>query len=207
MTGETARITSIEPAGTFGPRDTVPPADLPQVAFTGRSNVGKSSLINRMLGRRKLAPISSTPGKTRKIHLFKINGQFYIVDLPGYGFAKLPVEVKQRWELMVKRYMAGNEALRGVVCLLDIRRDLTDIDRAMLLSLAEKGLPLMIALTKADKLKRARQNQAVDKLVRSLGGAVAREQILPTSSQSGQGVEELLENVFALICGDVLDQT
>lgn len=199
MTGETTGINAIEPAGVFGPRDTAPPGDLPQVAFTGRSNVGKSSLINRMLGRRKLAPISSTPGKTRKIHLFKINGQFYLVDLPGYGFTKLPIEVKKRWELMVARFMDDNQALRGMVCLLDIRRDLTGTDKAMLLSLAEKGLPLMIALTKADKLKRGKQNQAVDKLVRSFGGAISREQVLPTSALTGQGVDELLANVMALV--------
>ena len=202
MTGEATGINSIEPAGAFGPRDTLPPGDLPQVAFTGRSNVGKSSLINRMLGRRKLAPTSSTPGKTRKIHLFKINGLFYLVDLPGYGFTRLPVEVKKRWEQMVARFMDNNRALRGVVCLLDIRRDLSDTDRAMLLRLAGKGLPLMIALTKADKLKRGKQNQAVDKLVRSLGGAIAREQILPTSSLTGQGVDELLSNVLALVGGE-----
>jgi GTP-binding protein len=199
MTGEATRIISIEPAGAFGPRDSVPRTELPQVAFTGRSNVGKSSLINRMLGRRKLAPTSSTPGKTRKIHLFKINGEFIIADLPGYGFAKLPVEVKRRWEKMVESYLADNGALRGVVCLLDIRRDLAETDRTMLLSLAGKGLPLMIALTKADKLTRNKQNQAVDKLLKSFKGAIAKEQILPTSSQSGQGVNELLDNILALV--------
>lgn len=199
MTGEATKIISIEPAGTYGPRDTVPSGGLPQVAFTGRSNVGKSSLINRMLGRRKLAPTSSAPGKTRKIHLFEINSSFLIVDLPGYGFARLPVEVKQHWERMVERYMAGNEALRGVVCLLDIRRDLAETDRAMLFSLAGRGLPLMIALTKADKLSRGRQNQAVDKLLKAFKGAITREQVLPTSSHTGQGVDELLENILALV--------
>jgi GTP-binding protein len=199
MTGEATGINSIEQVGKYGPRDTVPPGELPQVAFTGRSNVGKSSLINRMLSRRKLAPISSTPGKTRKIHLFRINGQFDLVDLPGYGFTKVPIAVKQGWEQMVDRYLDNNQALRGMVCLLDIRRDLTGIDKAMLVSLAEMGLPLMIALTKADKLKRGKQNQAVDKLIRSFKGVIPREQILITSSLSGQGVEELLENVLALV--------
>ncbi len=199
MTGEATGINTIEPVGKFGPRDTVPPGELPQVAFTGRSNVGKSSLINRMLGRRKLAPISSTPGKTRKIHLFRINGQFDLVDLPGYGFTKVPIAVKQGWEQMVARYLDGNQALCGMVCLLDIRRDLTEVDRTMLLSLAEMGLPLMIALTKADKLKRHKQNQAVDKLVRSFGGAIQREQVLPTSALSGQGIDELLADVLVLV--------
>lgn len=199
MTGEATGIFSIEPLGAFGPRDTVPPGELPQVALAGRSNVGKSSLINRMLGRRKLAPISSTPGKTRKIHFFRINGKFDLVDLPGYGFTKVPIEVKQRWEEMVARYMEGNEVLRGVVCLLDIRRDIAGEDKTMLLSLAETGVPIMIALTKADKLKRGKQNQAVDKLVRALAGAVSREQVLPTSALSGQGVDELLANVMALV--------
>ena len=199
MTGEATKIVSIEPAGAFGPRDSVPRLELPQVAFTGRSNVGKSSLINRMLGRRKLAPISSTPGKTRKIHLFKINGSFFVVDLPGYGFAKLPVEVKERWAEMVQRFLDASENLRGMVCLLDIRRDLAEIDRNMLLSLAGRGLPLMIALTKADKLTRNKQNQALDKLLGSFKGAITREQVLLTSSQTGQGVDELLENILALV--------
>ena len=199
MTGEATAINSIEPVGAYGPRDSVPPGEFPQVAFTGRSNVGKSSLINRMLGRRKLAPTSATPGKTRKIHLFRINSRFDIVDLPGYGFTKVPVEVKKGWEKMVERYFEDNRALRGVVCLLDIRREIAGVDRENLLSIAKRGVPLMIALTKADKLSRGKQNQAADKLVRSLGGAITREQVLPTSSKSGQGVEELLENVIALV--------
>jgi GTP-binding protein len=194
-----SKVRSVEPVGAYGPREREVPAELPQVAFTGRSNVGKSSLINRMLGRRKLAPTSSTPGKTRKIHLYRINEAFDLVDLPGYGFAKLPPDVKKKWERMVKRYLAGSETLRGVVCLVDIRREPAETDRKMLLSLAEKGLPLMIALTKADKLGRGKQNQAVSALVRSLGGAVDREQVIVTSAHTGQGLDELLENVMLLV--------
>jgi len=195
------KIKSIEPAGAFWrPSDTFPD-DLPQVAFAGRSNVGKSSLINRLLGRRRLAATSSTPGKTRKIHFFNINGFFYLVDLPGYGYTKLPVAVRERWRLTVERYLTGSRNLAGVVCLVDIRRGLAEADRQLLLFLAEKNIPLVIALTKADKLKFQQRKKTIDSLLAELSGAIAPEQVIPTSAESGQGCAELLSAVEALIGG------
>ncbi|MFH1069392.1 MAG: ribosome biogenesis GTP-binding protein YihA/YsxC [Candidatus Glassbacteria bacterium] len=193
------KVKTVEPVGSFGPRDTGLPDDLPQVAFTGRSNVGKSSLVNRLLGRKRLAPISSTPGKTRRIHFYRIDDLFYLVDLPGYGYTKAPVEVSAQWRVLVERYLESSTMLAGVVCLVDIRRELADTDRRMLVSLAQKQIPLMIALTKADKLSRQKQTASIRGLVASLNGAVEAEQVIATSAATGQGCSELLDELAALI--------
>ncbi|OGF97867.1 MAG: hypothetical protein A2Z86_00475 [Candidatus Glassbacteria bacterium GWA2_58_10] len=195
------KIKSIEAAGAFWRPGDIFPDDLPQVAFAGRSNVGKSSLINRLLGRRRLAATSATPGKTRKIHFFKINGFFYLVDLPGYGYTKLPVEVRERWRHTVERFLTGSRALAGVICLVDIRRGLAEADRQLLFFLADKNIPLLIALTKADKLKFQQRKKTVESLLMELGGAILPEQVIPTSAQSGEGCAELLAAVEALISG------
>ncbi|MGD8252384.1 MAG: ribosome biogenesis GTP-binding protein YihA/YsxC, partial [Desulfobacterales bacterium] len=100
-----------------------PPADRPEVAFAGRSNVGKSSLINRLVQRKRLAKTSSTPGRTQLINFFNINDAFYIVDLPGYGYAKVPAAVKRQWGPMIEAYLTGRETLRVVIMLMDIRRE------------------------------------------------------------------------------------
>ncbi|HLA38936.1 MAG TPA: ribosome biogenesis GTP-binding protein YihA/YsxC [Candidatus Glassbacteria bacterium] len=193
------KVKTVEPVGSFGPQDRKLPDDLPQVAFTGRSNVGKSSLINRLLGRKKLAAISSSPGKTRRIHFYRINDLFYLVDLPGYGFIRLPVALREQWQAMVERSLGSNGRLAGVVCLVDIRREPADIDRRMLLSLAQNNIPLMIALTKADKLSRTRQLASARSLIDFLGGAVTAEQIITTSATTGLGCAELLDEVETLV--------
>lgn len=192
------KIKSVEAAGAFWRPSDKFPDSLPQVAFAGRSNVGKSSLVNRLLGRRKLAPISSTPGKTRKIHFYEINGRFFLVDLPGYGFARLPEQVRENWRRLIERYFETSRGLRGVVCLVDIRRGVGELDRQMLFYLAEKQVPLLIALTKADKLGRGARDKARKEVLAALEGAVGGEQVLLTSARTGEGCGELLNSVGQL---------
>ncbi len=195
-------IRSFEPAGVFqSPADPFPD-DLPQVAFTGRSNVGKSSLINRLVGRKRAVPTSSTPGKTRKLHFFRVNDCFYLVDLPGYGYARLPVEQKLKWQKMVESYLETSRSLRGVVSLIDIRHKLFDSDRQMLVYLASRRIPALVVLTKADKLGRSRQQQMTAGLLKELDGVVAPEQVLPVSAVKGTGCDRLLAAIEELVTTD-----
>ena len=141
-----------------------PSADLPEIAFAGRSNVGKSSLINTLLNRKRLVKTSSTPGRTQLINFFNINHAFSFVDLPGYGYAKVPYAVKKTWGPMVETYLSTRETLRGVVLILDIRR-LPGMEEFSLIDwLHHYNIPMVLTLTKADKLsktKQIKQHQAV----------------------------------------------
>src|ERR1043165_2117992 len=128
-----------------------PPAGLPEIAFAGRSNVGKSSLINTLLRRSKAARVSNTPGRTREINFFKINDQFVLVDLPGYGYARVSKDRKAEWKPMIEGYLKGSQNLRGIVQLLDVRHDPTKDDLQMLDFLATVGVPTMVVMTKTDK--------------------------------------------------------
>ncbi|MDQ6716795.1 MAG: ribosome biogenesis GTP-binding protein YihA/YsxC, partial [Gemmatimonadota bacterium] len=132
-----------------------PESDLPEVAFAGRSNVGKSSLLNTLVGRRKLARVSKTPGRTREINFFRVNDTFVMVDFPGYGYAKISKERKADWRPLIESYLKLTPQLRGIVLLLDIRREPSDDDREMLDFLAEVEIPTIVAVTKADKLNKA----------------------------------------------------
>ena len=165
-----------------------PPADRPEIAFAGRSNVGKSTLINALLGMKKLAKVSQTPGKTRQINFFDINdGAFYLVDLPGYGFAKVAKQEKQGWSPMMGRYLGSRETLRCVVILVDLRRGPADVDFDLADFLAEARRPIVLVFTKADKLKgNARRNQ-VRQICESIGLDPARALI--TSGTKHEGIE------------------
>src|SRR5512132_614844 len=132
-----------------------PDSQLPEVAFAGRSNVGKSSLLNSLVRRKSFARVSRTPGRTREINFFRINNGFVLVDLPGYGYARVSKEKKSEWRPMIESYLRRTTQLRGIVLLLDIRREPSEDDRAMLDFLAETEVPTLIALTKVDKLTRA----------------------------------------------------
>lgn len=131
-----------------------PPDDKPEVAFAGRSNVGKSSLINVLVNRKKIARTSSTPGRTQAINFFCVANRFYVVDLPGYGFARVPLRIKRSWGKMVETYLRRRRNLRAVVVILDIRRDLTPEDQNLLEWLNHFGIRALVVLTKADKLSR-----------------------------------------------------
>jgi GTP-binding protein len=134
-----------------------PSPSLPEIAFAGRSNVGKSSLINTLLGRKKLVKTSSTPGRTQTINFFLINESIFFTDLPGYGYAKVPVAVKKKWGPMVEAYLQIRDGLRAVVVILDIRRLPNQADHDLLMWLAHYNIPRIVVLTKADKLKKGKQ--------------------------------------------------
>jgi GTP-binding protein len=160
----------------------------PQVAFAGRSNVGKSSLINAVLNRKSLVKTSATPGKTQLINFFLINGQFYCVDLPGYGYAKAPRSVVDEWAPMIEGYIRESPQIAVVIVLLDIRREPDERDERLVEWLAHYGVPAFYVLTKADKLKRGEMAKALKTITKKLG---LTEPPLLTSVKSGQGIVEL----------------
>jgi GTP-binding protein len=174
-----------------------PESSLPEVAFAGRSNVGKSSLLNTLVRRKSFARVSRTPGRTREINFFRINNEFVLVDLPGYGYARISKEKKAEWRPMIESYLRRTTQLRGIVLLLDIRREPSDDDRAMLDFLAETEVPAIIALTKLDKLSKAAGRARATEIARSL--ELEPEQVIPFSSQTGDGRVELLEAIVDLV--------
>jgi GTP-binding protein len=174
-----------------------PESSLPEVAFAGRSNVGKSSLLNALVRRKSFARVSRTPGRTREINFFRVNNTFVLVDLPGYGYARVSKAKKAEWRPMIESYLRRTTQLRGIVLLLDIRREPSEDDRAMLDFLADLGVPTIVALTKADKLTKADARETVAKISRIL--ALEPEQVIQFSAQSGEGRVELLEAITQLV--------
>jgi len=174
-----------------------PETGLPEVAFAGRSNVGKSSLLNALVRRKSIARVSKTPGRTREINFFKVNDSFVLVDLPGYGFAKISKERRADWRPLIESYLKLTPQLKGIVLLLDIRRDPSDDDRAMLDFLSAVEIPTIVAATKADKLSRS----AVETRVTSLGNqlGLSQDQLIPFSSRTGQGRDELAQAMVDII--------
>ena len=183
--------------GMASPAGWRPDATLPEIAFAGRSNVGKSSLINRLLRRSKAARVSNTPGRTREINFFRVNDQFILVDLPGYGYAKVSKDRKAEWKPMIEGYLRGSATLRGIVQLLDIRHDPTNDDIQMLDFLAEVSVPTMIVMTKTDKLTKSQAATRITAIVSSLG--LDEEQVIPFSAVTGAGRDDLAEAVMSLV--------
>lgn len=160
----------------------------PQVALAGRSNVGKSSLVNRLAGRKKLARISSTPGKTRSVNFYKAVGQdFYVVDLPGYGYAKAPKTEREKWAELIQAYFDANPMVRAVVLLVDSRLEPQKNDLELLSYVEALGLPLIAVLTKADKCKQKERDKRRNQWRTMLGGPAP----LLFSSKTGMGTEKL----------------
>jgi GTP-binding protein len=174
-----------------------PESSLPEVAFAGRSNVGKSSLLNSLVRRKSFARVSRTPGRTREINFFRVNNTFVLVDLPGYGYARISKARKAEWRPMIESYLRRTTQLRGIVLLLDIRREPSEDDRAMLDFLAELGVPTIVALTKADKLTKADAREKVAEVSRML--ALEPDQVIQFSAQTGEGRVELLEAIMQLV--------
>jgi GTP-binding protein len=174
-----------------------PDSALPEVAFAGRSNVGKSSLLNSLVRRKSFARVSRTPGRTREINFFRVNNGFVFVDLPGYGYARVSKEKKAQWRPLIESYLRRTTQLRGIVLLLDIRREPSDDDRAMLDFLAEVGVPTIVALTKTDKLSKAGAQESAAKISRAL--SLESEQVIAFSSVTGEGRVELLEAITTLV--------
>ena len=174
-----------------------PPSDLPEIAFAGRSNVGKSSLLNTLVRRKAFARVSRTPGRTREINFFRVNNGFVLVDLPGYGYARISKEKKAEWRPLIEAYLRRTQQLRGIVLLLDIRREPSDDDRAMLDFLAEVEVPTIVALTKTDKLSKSAAKERAAEIARSL--ALDGDQVIPFSAVNGDGRVELLEAIVELV--------
>ncbi len=145
-----------------------PPGEAPEIAFAGRSNVGKSSLINVLLNRKNLVKTSTTPGKTQLINFFRVNDRFSFVDLPGYGYAQVPLAVKRRWRPLIEEYLRDREALVGVVVLIDARRGMGEMDLDILEWIGAVNLPACLILTKSDKLKSGDRRAATAALTRLL---------------------------------------
>lgn len=174
-----------------------PETTLPEVAFAGRSNVGKSSLLNKLVGNRSLARVSKTPGRTREINFFKINETFILADLPGYGYAKISKDKKAAWKPLIEGYLYASKQLRGVVLLVDARHEPTADDRAMRDYLGDLGIPTLIVLTKMDKLSAKEAVERSTALARAL--EVDEDQIVSTSAVSGRGRDDLAEAVVSLL--------
>jgi len=171
--------------------DQAPRPARPAVAFAGRSNVGKSSLINALTRRKGLARTSSTPGRTQEIIYFDIDGRLHFVDLPGYGYAKAPEAVRRTWGPMIEAFLRGAEELRLVVVILDLRRDPSPLDRRLIDWLTELGRPYIFALTKADKIGATRRGARIAAIQSALG-LDSDDALLPFSAQTGLGRRELL---------------
>jgi GTP-binding protein len=180
---ETARFEA-----SYGTVAQLPEPTTPEVSFVGRSNVGKSSLLNKLIGRKQLAKVSSQPGKTANINFFDVDGVRF-VDLPGYGFAKVSRAEKQRWADLIGGYFEQERSFNLVVALVDIRHDAQKLDLDMLAYLEEAELPFVVALTKADKLSRSKQAQQRSSLARQFG--LDASQMIVTSSETGVGIPEL----------------
>ena len=174
-----------------------PESSLPEVAFAGRSNVGKSSLLNSLVRRKSFARVSRTPGRTREINFFRVNNGFVLVDLPGYGYARVSKEKKSEWRPLIESYLRRTTQLRGIVLLLDIRREPSDDDRAMLDFLAELEVPTIVALTKTDKLSKTAARERAGEISRLL--ALQTDQVIPFSAATGEGRVELLEAITELV--------
>jgi len=174
-----------------------PPADLPEVAFAGRSNVGKSSLINKILNRKKLVRTSKTPGRTQLLNFFEINEIYRFVDLPGYGYAKVPAEVQKRWRPMVETYLTSRSNMRGMVLLLDIRREPSKEDLNLWHWLQTKSIEVVKVTTKADKLSRNKRNKQIAAIAKTLG--CKKEELIEFSAITGEGRHEIWKELLRLL--------
>ncbi|MDQ6888149.1 MAG: ribosome biogenesis GTP-binding protein YihA/YsxC [Gemmatimonadota bacterium] len=174
-----------------------PSSGMPEIAFSGRSNVGKSSLLNRLVRRKALARVSQTPGKTREINFFRINDIFVLVDLPGYGYARVSKGRRELWRPLIEGYLKDSPELRGVVQLVDARHSPSVDDVQMLDFLSELGVPAIVVATKIDKLPRKERGTRIGEIAREL--AVEDEQLLPFSAETGEGRDELASALVALL--------
>jgi len=179
----------------------LPAPGAPEIAFAGRSNAGKSSAINTLAGRRRLAFVSKTPGRTQLINFFDLGGRAFLVDLPGYGYAGVPGEVRAHWKELVGTYISERASLAGVVVVMDVRHPLTTLDTTLLDWLHEAGRPAHILLTKSDKLSKQAQQMALAKVRRQLAQSYPQATVQLFSSLKREGVEEAASALSALAAG------
>ncbi|WP_099470010.1 ribosome biogenesis GTP-binding protein YihA/YsxC [Konateibacter massiliensis] len=172
----------------------LPENELPEIAFAGKSNVGKSSLINALMNRKSLARTSGQPGKTQTINFYNVNKEFYLVDLPGYGYAKVSIEIKEKWGKMIERYLKSSKQLKLIFLLIDIRHEPSQNDKSMYDWIVYNGYEPVIIATKMDKLKRSQVPKHV-KMLRT-GLDLAKETtVIPFSAETKQGRDEILDLV------------
>ncbi|EGA68318.1 putative GTP-binding protein EngB [Vibrio sinaloensis DSM 21326] len=184
-----------------------------EVAFAGRSNAGKSSSLNRLTNQRSLAKTSKTPGRTQLINLFKVTDGCHIVDLPGYGFAQVPLEMKKKWQKSLGEYLQKRQSLKGLVVLMDIRHPMKDLDQQLIFWAVDSGIPVQVLLTKADKLKSGARKAQVLKIKKDAVGFGGDVSVAAFSSLKGIGVDVLrskLDEWFApavaeQIADDIID--
>lgn len=174
-----------------------PNLDLPEVAFAGRSNVGKSSLINALLGHKGLAKVSATPGRTQSVNFIHVRGSWFLVDLPGYGFAKVGGAIKEKWQSLIETYLVDRQPLQGVVMIVDIRREPMDSDLQMLEFLLTHEIPVLIVATKVDKLSKSQADKQIRLLARTF--QIEPDAIVRFSSLNGTGREELWQALNSLM--------
>ncbi|WP_456455253.1 ribosome biogenesis GTP-binding protein YihA/YsxC [Thermovibrio sp.] len=178
------------------------PSDIPQtpynqVAFVGRSNVGKSSLLNALANNFKLAKVSSKPGKTRSINFYLVNNKFFLVDLPGYGFAKLPLSEKKRWQELIESYLKDNDRLKGIFLLVDSKVGPTEKDIQMKDWLEFYSIPYVVVATKVDKLKRKERSSLEERIKKALGNTSIK--VIPFSSKTREGRDRLLKELSLIL--------
>lgn len=179
--------------------DGLPPADRLEVCFAGRSNVGKSTLINAVTGRKALARASNTPGRTQEINFFTLADSYYLVDLPGYGFANAPVAVVAKWQKLLKSYLAGRQTLRRAFVLIDARHGIKKVDEEILDLLDTSAVTFQVVLTKADKVKAAERDTVLDQVRTALAKhPAAFPEIVVTSSENGDGIDVLRAIIASL---------
>ncbi|HET7563634.1 MAG TPA: ribosome biogenesis GTP-binding protein YihA/YsxC [Gemmatimonadaceae bacterium] len=183
--------------GIATPRGWRPATTLPEIAFSGRSNVGKSSLLNTLVRRKALARVSQTPGKTREINFYGVNDAFTLVDLPGYGYAQISKREREQWRPLIEGYLRTSEQLRGVVQLIDARHDPSALDTQMLAFLADLGAPTVVALTKVDKLQPSERAARLERTVQQL--ELDEEQVIPFSSVTREGRDDLARAIVSLV--------
>lgn len=186
------KITEAELETVCGLKSDLPKNTLPEVAFCGRSNVGKSTLINTVLGRKNLARTSAEPGKTQTINFYRINGKMYLVDLPGYGYAKAAKSVTEQWGKMIQRYMAESDQLMYIFLLVDMRHEPTKQDVAMMELVRYLEYQPVVIATKADKLKKNDRQKAVSLIKKTLG-LTAGDILIPYSSVTKEGKDEICD--------------
>jgi GTP-binding protein len=173
----------------------LPTESLPEIAFAGRSNVGKSCLLNRLLGRHNLVKVSSQPGYTRSLNFFLVNDSVYFVDLPGYGFAKVPKYIQRQWQSLVETYITRRKSLDSVVCIFDIRRIPDQLDLNLLKYLSASGKHIILVLNKADKISQPKRQKQIQAICQQLPQFFDRPLII--SARTGEGVQSLLEAIWS----------
>ncbi|MBS5787305.1 ribosome biogenesis GTP-binding protein YihA/YsxC [Clostridioides mangenotii] len=173
-----------------------PPEGIPEIALVGRSNVGKSSIVNTLLNRRNFARTSQTPGKTRTINFYLINEEFYFVDLPGYGYAKVAKSEKQKWGGIMERYLEDRDVLCSILLLIDIRHEPTEDDKLMYEWIKHYGYNCVVVATKSDKISRGQYQKHIS-IIRKKLQMAHEEKVIPVSSLKKTGVEELWQEIIA----------